>query len=115
MSRRTNAPPVAGELEATEEHDKARQPRAQYRRKDPDRVATGRIGALTLHARYGPGAKSGPGRTAATSKLNEQLIEDIRRYDPDVTDDQLAERLKYARSAHFSKLARRRRRRRMQS
>ena len=66
-----------------------------------------RIGANEMHARHDVMRTSAPGRAAARTKLETQLLEKI---DPDgkLAPPERARRLEHARKAHFQGLAYRR-------
>lgn len=68
------------------------------RRKDPERVRLGRLGALTLHAQGK--TNTGPARAAWEAKLRAEI-------DPDGTlaPEELARRMEFAIRARMTRLA----------
>jgi len=64
----------------------------------------GRIGAHVLHSKYDSKELTAPARAAATTALNERLLQEI---DPanELPDAERLRRLEHARKAYFSRLA----------
>lgn len=69
------------------------------------RSASNRIGAFCLHASHDTLKVSAPGRAAAAANLDARLLAEIDARDPGLPQEERQRRLKYAKKAHYARLA----------